>query len=118
MAITDLENVSIYADFIRTELEALEIGWGWHLCYKEDEFARGIRATITGYIWSEKLGKHKVSYPRDWWEALKQRFAPRWLLRKWPVQFTIVVLEARALYPDFQCSVPSGNYRMHLTQIK
>jgi hypothetical protein len=32
--------------------------------------------------------EHRQSfvYPADWWQAVKERFAPRWFLRRWPVE--------------------------------
>ncbi len=26
-------------------------------------------------------------WPKDWWEAIKLRFAPQWFLKRWPVQY-------------------------------
>src|SRR5678809_654895 len=26
-----------------------------------------------------------AEYPADWWQALKERFAPKWFLRRYPV---------------------------------
>ena len=43
----------------------------------------------------ERLAEYR--YPRDWWQAVKARFAPHWALARWPVAETVV--EARALYP-------------------
>ena len=28
-----------------------------------------------------------AKYPADWWQALKERFAPAWFLRRWPVRY-------------------------------
>jgi hypothetical protein len=50
---------------------------------------------ITSEIAGERLSR--VEWPEDWWQAVKQRFAPSWFLRLWPVKH--VVFEARALYP-------------------
>ena len=36
-------------------------------------------------IWGEKAGIAEIRFPKDWWQALKARFAPKWFLRKWPV---------------------------------
>lgn len=36
-------------------------------------------------------------YPADWWQAVKQRWAPRWAQRRWKPRMT--VLDARVLYP-------------------
>jgi hypothetical protein len=30
------------------------------------------------------------SHPRDWWEFFKHRFFPKWLLIKYPVQYTCI----------------------------
>jgi hypothetical protein len=30
--------------------------------------------------------EHIVSYPENWWEAVKERFAPRWFRMKYPVK--------------------------------
>ena len=38
-----------------------------------------------------------ISVPRDWWEALKERWFPAWALLRWPVVSR--VYEARALLP-------------------
>ena len=29
----------------------------------------------------------QYSKPRDWWQAVKERFAPKWFAKRWPVQF-------------------------------
>ena len=93
-------------DIVLIELERLEIGFDWH-CWIDDLPIReqqvdAIIAHIRGYVWSEKLGEHSISYPKDWWEAVKARFAPKWLLLRYPVKLTRVALSAKALYPNFQ----------------
>lgn len=46
-----------------------------------------------------------VSYPATWWEHLKQRWFPRWALRRWPVRLTTVerppvTVRACAMFPN------------------
>jgi len=41
-------------------------------------------------------------YPKDWVEALKERFAPRWLLRRWPIKFKYIKFEPTVLYPGIK----------------
>jgi len=41
-----------------------------------------------------------VIYPADWWQAVKQRFAPAWCLKRWPVKLT--VWEPFVIYPDIK----------------
>jgi hypothetical protein len=31
-----------------------------------------------------------ITYPRDWWEAVKSRFAPLWFIKRWPVKLEFV----------------------------
>lgn len=62
------------------------------------ERAAGIqaRAVVTTFtVPGNRLAEYR--YPRDWWQALKGRFAPQWALRRWPARE--IVVEARALYP-------------------
>jgi hypothetical protein len=51
--------------------------------------------------------KHVVRYPSDWWEALKERFAPSWFLGKYPVKFTEVTASLEELYPDLEIAIPN-----------
>ena len=41
-----------------------------------------------------------VKYPADWWQAVKERFAPAWALKRWPVVYTI--WEPSVIYPDIK----------------
>lgn len=61
-----------------------------------DVFGRPAKQTVTF---------EPVSYPATWWQAFKQRFFPRWAIKRWPVQLTVVkrpdvVVEAEALFPE------------------
>ena len=38
---------------------------------------------------------HSVQYPADWWQHLKQRWSPRWALKRWPVKMTTVMLPSK-----------------------
>ncbi len=44
----------------------------------------------------EESQVREVSYPRDWWEAVKQRFAPSWFLCRWPIRFRTHRLEVKS----------------------
>jgi len=50
--------------------------------------------------------KHVVRYPTDWWESLKERFAPSWFLDKYPVKFMEVTASLEELYPDLDIALP------------
>ena len=54
------------------------------------------RVMVRGYIWKEKLVY--VRYPKDWVQAIKDRFLPKWLKRRFPVKY--VEIDGRAYYPQ------------------
>jgi hypothetical protein len=61
-----------------------------------------------------------VSYPRDWWEALKDRWFPRWALQRWPVRLTTVErrgkIRAASILPDLK--VIPGRRVVYVAQIE
>ena len=40
--------------------------------------------------------------PRTWWDHLKARWFPRWLLRWFPVDFRAITIECRAVFPELK----------------
>lgn len=52
------------------------------------------------------MGQHvemiKVEYPRDWWQAFKERWFPNWWLRRWPAEMTYRTLAADVVYPKIE----------------
>jgi hypothetical protein len=49
---------------------------------------------------------HIIRYPATWWDAVKERFAPAWLLYQWPAKFITIKASLRETYPDFQPALP------------
>lgn len=47
-------------------------------------------------ILGQKL--NTVKYPANWKEAFKERWAPKWFLKKYPVKYSYI--EVKALYPQ------------------
>lgn len=45
-------------------------------------------------------------WPMNWKEALKERFAPRWLLARWPVRYTTLTVTADELFPHLSMPRP------------
>lgn len=50
-----------------------------------------------------------ISYPADWWEALKARWFPSWAKRKWPIRY--VKRTAMAMFPNLE--IPSESRFVH-----
>jgi len=49
---------------------------------------------------SKTVDRKEILVPRDWWQHVKERFAPKWLLKRFPVLQTSYVMQADAYYPD------------------
>lgn len=53
---------------------------------------------------ASKYVSDEVKWPADWRQALKERFAPAWFLRRWPVKYAKKriehTLEAHIVVPD------------------
>ena len=55
-----------------------------HLTFIEDSWAvRAIQDQLVG-----KYATTAVKYPEDWWQAFKERWFPKWLLKKFPIEWT------------------------------
>ncbi len=62
------------------------------------DVARGMAVELRAYLWGETLGNISIheEWPRDWWQAFKDRWFPLWALTRWPVRYqTIDVEEVR-----------------------
>lgn len=74
--------------------------------YNIDDFYGESLARMTAYVYSESLGRyvHEWKYPSSWWQHLKRDHFPKWLLDRYPVQYTTntVVLTGEAMYPDYR----------------
>lgn len=53
------------------------------------------------YLYGTKLSDFTVKHPADWFEALKERWFPAWLLKRYPVLYTHHRVEQHAVFPDW-----------------
>ena len=112
------ENVEIVA------MEQLRIGCAQEL---SDNFDREVQVSvlrqtlcdnITAYfktfVWveSKNIQEKEVKYPADWWQALKEKWFPKWLLEKYPVEYMHHRLVAKCLYPGFTPAIPDKGFRI------
>ena len=66
-----------------------------HLDFMSDSLCLMIKQKI----WGKQLKKISVRYPCDWWQAVKERFAPKWFKRRWPVEYSLTKVDVVAFYP-------------------
>ena len=55
-----------------------------------------------------------VEYPEDWKQAVKERFFPKWLLRKYPVRYhrERIELKRQITFPEYNEQFPDDFGRM------
>jgi len=68
-----------------------------------------LRFNLETYIYGKEHPKKEIVYPADWWEALKERFAPKWFLKKYPVRSTVITCSLKEIYPDIEPVLPQKN---------
>lgn len=54
-----------------------------------------LESEVMGRKAAERTWSDTAHWPRDWWQAFKLRFFPRWLLNRFPVKYDSRVLRVR-----------------------
>lgn len=65
---------------------------------------------IQGYIWGEHGKTETIKYPATWRDAFKERWFPKWLLARYPVQYRVHEINTTTLYPNFKISMPRDTH--------
>lgn len=72
----------------------------------QDEIMRRMEYQLAMDIFAVEHPEKTYRYPLDWWQHVKQRFAPRWFLKRWPVIERVVRVSFSECYPEFKPSLP------------
>lgn len=73
----------------------------------DSSFIDDIGIAIKGFIWAEQIERIEIKYPLNWWQAFKDRWFAGWMLKRWPVEYKINLIDVKSLYPNFRPSIPS-----------
>lgn len=88
----------------------------------EDALLGAMIAGLETYI--HGLGSHRIvvnkKWPRNWWQAVRERWCPRWWLARWPVVYDEIHIDQRAykaVCPHLSVPMPPPNTgdEIHLT---
>jgi len=80
--------------------------------YQYDFIYDQVEMYMTGFLIGERLPDITVSYPKDWWEAFKDRWFPKWLRKRYPIILQNHTLSRSVVYPDLKVSLPKNNYKV------
>jgi hypothetical protein len=89
-----------------------EVSVSEHVNFMSDEIALMVRF----YILGKQHETVEYSHPMGWWDAVKERFAPAWFTKRWPVRHTRHVLNVKQLFPKL--AVPDGVYHVEFAKIE
>jgi len=92
---------SIITDRITTEY-AIETG---------KTFARGYAG-----VFVQKVEKIEYKWPSNWWQHVKERFAPKWFLGKYPVVYSRKGHEVGLFYPDIAIPEYKQSHKVFITK--
>ena len=77
------------------------------------KIAGGLSVSLRDYVWGHHIGTQEIKYPRDWVEAFKERWFPKFLLTKYPVQYKICRIDTHTLYPNYKPALPHTHRLQH-----
>jgi len=81
-----------------------------------DRLSRDLIITAECSIASQRLDAFTVKYPENWIEAIKERWAPRWLLNKYPIKYHQKIYEVKAYYPKL--AIPDEQHYVLLHKLQ
>lgn len=65
-------------------------------------------------IWCEQYREIVIEHPADWWQAVRERFAPSWWLRRFPVRKVEHRITPAIIYPNLAVSMPHESHVLDL----
>lgn len=80
----------------------------------EQTIGKMIEVQVRGFLWGRQARHYEFRTPVDWWQAVRQRFAPAWWLRRHPVRERVEVVDAKAIWPEFRYLVPGQRCEISL----
>jgi hypothetical protein len=51
---------------------------------------------------ADRIKNTTVSWPADWWEAVKDRWAPTWFRQRYPVRYTRFTVDVKAIWQGYK----------------
>jgi len=68
----------------------------------EDFVLKQLVMSLSAKIASLKVENYEFRAPQDWFEAFKERFCPKWSLKKFPVKYRVEKINVEALFPKIK----------------
>lgn len=94
----DLIKVAIQERLSETTLSNVDVKFG----SSADKIGDGVLMQVQGFLLGETPEPKHIRHPEDWWQAFKERWFPKWALKRWPVIMSVHEISFKVFYPDFK----------------
>ena len=74
------------------------------VCAYRPEDMDALIVDVMGTLWCEETSSRTFRWPRGWLQALRERWLPRWWLKRHPVEYETHCVRWGIGYPDFHPS--------------
>ncbi len=101
---------------LRRHILASDIGINQSIDVFIDDLSGDIVAEIRGFVWAERPEDrgYTFQWADGWIQALKERWFPTWVLKKWPIRYHREHVDVQAIYPTFKPAIPDQQFRLRL----
>jgi len=79
--------------------------------HERDTYAREVAFQLIRRLPVQNLGRDGVEYPKDWWQAFKDRWFPLWAKKRWPVIMHKFIVDFKVAYMDL--AIPDKQTRFY-----
>ena len=73
---------------------------------RSDDITNTIQLLARGYLYGKVFPPIHIQYPDGWWQAVRERWFPKWRLSKYPVKYVEHTIRFNQIYPDFRPELP------------
>ena len=81
--------------------------YDWQLGKIEDEIVGQLAYNLRASVVMERQNPYSYKVPISAWEFLKQDYAPKWFLKKWPVKYKVTTIDIKTIYPMIKTTLPA-----------
>lgn len=78
--------------------------------FRESYFCDSMVGHLEILLAGKKYETIRISYPKNWIESIKERFAPEWVLNQYPVVYKIHEIDACRFFPDYKVPPPEERF--------
>jgi hypothetical protein len=99
----------------RLELEKVLGGFDYYIQTILPQNMDALVVKLVNHFAADNLQKLHFFYPLNWVEAVKERFAPRWFTKRWPVVYHHNFVDLKAIWAGYK--PPTDRYGPYLPYV-